>query len=119
MLLKNKQKSHSHTEGYSLLPAPCITDTNTLIPGVGVLPYINHLGMCPPPPPPPPKGMVFAPFWSGIGHGLRWNYGSVRTYLLFQFQMNTGKERVIYEFDVDFEKFFILRSNLRNDDIIS
>ena len=109
-----------------MLPAPCITDTNTLIPGVGVLPYISHLGMCPP----HPKNMVFVPFWaengntfcpfwSGIGYGLQGNYGSVRTYLLFQFQMNTGIERLIYEFDVDFKKSFILRSNLSNDDIIS
>ena len=72
--------------------------------------------MCPLP---LPKGMVFAPFWSENGYGLRGNYGSVRTYLLLQFQMNTEKERVIYEFDVDFKKSFILRSNLSNDDIIS
>ena len=120
---QNKLKSHSHPGGYSLLPAPCITDTNTLISGVGVLPYISHLGVCPP----PFKGMVFAPFWSengytfcpfwsGIGYGLRGNYGSVWTYLLFQIQMNTGKERLMY---VDFKKSFIFCSNLSNDDIIS
>ena len=135
---QNKLKSHSHPGGYSLLPAPCITDTNTLISGVGVLPYIRHLGVWwggggggggggGPPPPPPFKGMVFAPcwsengytfcpFWSGIGYGLRGNYGSVWTYLLFQIQMNTGKERLMY---VDFKKSFILCSNLSNDDIIS
>ena len=60
-----------------------------------VLPYISHIGMCPP----PPKGMVCAPFWSengyrlcpfwsGIGYGFRGNYGNVWTYLSFQFQMN-------------------------------
>ena len=84
--------------------------------------------MCPPL---PPKGTGFAPFWSenggytfcpfwsGIGYGFRGSYGSARTYFLFQFQMKTGKERVIYDFDVDFKTSFILRSNLTNDDIIS
>ena len=33
--------------------------------------------------------------------------------------MNTEKEKVIYEFEVDFKKSFIWRSNLSNDDIIS
>ena len=33
--------------------------------------------------------------------------------------MNTEKERVIYEFEVDFKKSFIWRSNQSNDDIIS
>ena len=28
------------------------------------------------------------PFWSGIGYGFRGNYGSVYTYLSFQFQMS-------------------------------
>ena len=53
------------------------------VPG-GVLPYISHIGMC------PPKGRVFAPFWSEkgyrfyslwseIGYGFQGNYGSVRT----------------------------------------
>ena len=94
MLLKNKQTKKSFTPGV-VLPAPCsVHSTNSLIPGVGVLPYISHLGMCPlPPPPPPKKGMVFAPFWSengntfcpfwsGIGYGLRGNYGSIRTYFV-------------------------------------
>ena len=78
-----------------------------------------------------PKGMVFAPFWSENGYafcpfwsGIRYdfggNYGNVWTYLSFQFQMSTGKERLIYEFEVDFKKYFIWRSNLvSNDDIIS
>ena len=39
--------------------------------------------------------------------------------LLFQFQMNTEKEKVIYEFEVDFKKSFIWHSNLSNNDIIS
>ena len=39
--------------------------------------------------------------------------------LSFQFQINTEKEKVIYEFEVDFKKSFIWRSNLGNDDIIS
>ena len=55
MLLKNKQTKKSFTPGV-VLPAPCsVHSTNSLIPGVGVLPYISHLGMCPLPPPPPPK----------------------------------------------------------------
>ena len=58
-------------------------------------------------------------FWTGFGYGSRRNYGSVRTYLLFQFQMKTEKDRVIYEFEVDFKKSFIWRSHLSNDDIIS
>ena len=33
-------------------------------------------------------GMRFWPFWTGIGHGFRGNYGSVRTYLSFQFKMS-------------------------------
>ena len=36
--------------------------------------------------------------WSGIGYGLRGRYGSVRTYLLFQFQMSK-KEKEICEFE--------------------
>ena len=53
---------------------------------------------------------TFCPFWSGIGYGFREIYGSVGTCFLFQFQMNTEKERVpaIYEFEVDFKKSFIL-----------
>ena len=39
--------------------------------------------------------------------------------LLFQFQMNIEKERVIYEFEVDFKKSFIWHSNLSNNDTTS
>ena len=55
--------------------------------------------------------------WSGIGYGLQGNYGNVRTYLLFQFQMSK-KEREIRDFDVDFKKInpFCCCSNLSNDD---
>ena len=38
-------------------------------------------------------------------------------YLLFHFQMNTEKERTIYNFKVDFKTSFIWCSNLSNDDI--
>ena len=122
---KTKQTKKSFTPG-GVLPAPCSVhywykhldlwgwSTPLYKPSRCVLP-------------PPFKGMVFAPcwsengytfcpFWSGIGYGLRGNYGSVWTYLLFQIQMNTGKERLMY---VDFKKSFILCSNLSNDDIIS
>ena len=40
----------------------------------------------------------------------RGNYGIVVTYLSFQFQMNK-KEKVIYEFEIDFKKSFCWRSN--------
>ena len=64
----------------------------------GVLPYISFIGAS-------PSGRVFAPFWSqnrytlcplrsGIGYGFPENYGSVWTYLSFQFQMSK-KEREI------------------------
>ena len=56
-----------------------------------------------------PKGRVFAPFWSenghilcsvlsGIGCGFQENYGSVRTYLLFQFQMSNNNNIIIKKF---------------------
>ena len=33
-------------------------------------------------------------FWSGIGYGFRGHYGSVRTYLLFQFQMSKNEKEI-------------------------
>ena len=62
--------------------------------------------------------MAFAPFWSenghrrcsfwsGIGYGFQGNYGSARTYLLFQFQMSK-EERETCEFEMDFGKSFLL-----------
>ena len=80
---------------------------------MGVLPYISHFGMC------RPKGkgffcrfglmagINFAQFFSRIGCGCQGNYGSVRTYLLFQFQMSK-KETEICEFEMDFQKPFLL-----------
>ena len=64
----------------------------------GGAPYISYIGAS-------PSGRVFAPFWSqngytlcplrsGIGYGFPENYGSVWTYLSFQFQMSK-KEREI------------------------
>ena len=44
----------------------------------------------------------FCPFWSGIGYGLRRNYGCVSMCSSFQFQMNE-KESVICEFEMDFK----------------
>ena len=68
--------------------------------GGQVLPYISHRGIC------HPKGQGFAPLWSengcricsfGIWNRVHvWfqgNYGSVRTYFLFQFQMGRKKEK--------------------------
>ena len=50
---------------------------------------------------------IDCPFWSGIGYGFRGNYGSVWTYLSFQFQMSK-KERGIFEFEREFKKSFLL-----------
>ena len=66
----------------------------------------------------PLQRVVFAPFWSenwyrlclfwsGIGYGCRGNYGSVWTYLSFQFQISK-KEREICEFEMNFKKYFLL-----------
>ena len=110
MLLKNKQTKKSFTPGV-VLPAPySVHSTNSLIPGVGVLPYISHLGMCPPPPPSPPPqkkvwflrpfglktGIHFAHFGLESGMVYEGTTGVYERILLFQFQMNTEKERVIY-----------------------
>ena len=62
--------------------------------------------------------MVFAPFWSEIGYGFRENYGSVWTYLSFQFKMSK-EEREICEFEMEFKKSFLLLFYLINDDIIN
>ena len=61
-------------------------------------------------------GIDFVHFGPESGNGSRGHYGSVRTYLLFQFQMKTEKDRVIYEFEVDFKKSFIWRPHLSNDE---
>ena len=63
-------------------------------------------------------GYTLCPFWSGIGYGFRGNYGSVWKYLSFQFQMSK-KESDICEFEMDFWKYFCLRSNLSNNGRIS
>ena len=66
---------------------------------------------------PDPKGRVFGPFWSengyrlcpfwsGIGYGFRGNYGSVWTYLSFQFQV-TKNEIEICEFEMHLKNFFV------------
>jgi len=52
--------------------------------------------------------------WSGTGYGFQGNYGIVWAYMSFQFQMNK-KERLIYEFEVNFKKSFICHSNLDLD----
>ena len=50
-------------------------------------------------------GIDFAHF--GIGCGFQGNYGSVRTYSLFQFQMSK-KEIELCQFEMDFKKSFLL-----------
>ena len=77
-----------------------------------------------------PKGCGFTPFWSENGNRLyllRSEFGSSfwgntevnkRINLSFQVQMNK-KEKVMCEFQMDFKKYFCLRSNLSNDNIIS
>ena len=68
-------------------------------------------------------GMRFWPFWSGIGYGFRGNYGSVWTYLSFQFKMSKKslrkKEKCNMRILNRFLERFCLRSNLSNNDIIS
>ena len=64
------------------------------------------------------NGYGVCPFWSGIGYGLRRNYGCVSMCSSFQFQMNKEKS-VICEFEMDFKKSFCCSFNLSNDDIIS
>ena len=44
----------------------------------GVLPYISHSLVF------TPFWYGICPFWSGIGYGFRANWGSIKTYLLFQ-----------------------------------
>ena len=61
--------------------------------------------------------MYFCPFWSEIGYGLEGNFGSVGTFLSFQFQISK-KEKGKCEFEMDLENFFCLRPNLSNDNII-
>ena len=57
-------------------------------------------------------------FWSGIGYGFRRHYGSVRTYLLFQFHMSK-KEKEICQFEWILRNLFCCCCNLSNDDVIS
>ena len=69
--------------------------------------------------------MVFGPFWFKTGihfahFGLELGMDFEETTgvdLLFHFQMNTEKERAIYNFKVDCETSLIWCSNLSNDDI--
>ena len=58
------------------------------------------------------NGYRFCPFWSGIGYGLRRNYGCVSMCSSFQFQMYTNssldkKERVTCELEMAFKKSFV------------
>ena len=64
------------------------------------------------------NGYRLCPFWSGIGYGNRANYGIVRTYSSFQFQMR-WKEREIFEFEIEFKKCFCSCSNPSDEEIIS
>ena len=57
-------------------------------------------------------GIDFAHFGlESPGHGFRGNYGSVWTYLSFQFQMNKRK-REIRVFEMDFKKSFFVGFSL-------
>ena len=60
-------------------------------------------------------------FWSGIGCSLQGNYGSVRTYLSFQFQMSLErkKEREKCEFEMELRHLFCCCSILSNNYIIT
>ena len=65
----------------------------------------------------------FGLFWFGIGYDFRGNYGSVWTYLSFQFKMSKKSLRKKEKYDMRilnrFLELFCLRSNLSNNDIIS
>ena len=52
------------------------------------------------------NGYTLFPFWSGIGYGFQGNYGSVWTYLPFQFQM-IKKEIEICEIEMHLKKIFV------------
>ena len=54
---------------------------------------------------------------SETGYGFRGNYGNVRTYLSFQFQINKNKT-AIWEFQMDFKKSFCWHFDPNNNDII-
>ena len=58
---------------------------------------------------------TLCPFWSGIGYGFRWNYGSIWTYLSWKM---SKKERRNMRTRKGFEEFFIY-ALLSNDNIIS
>ena len=98
------------------LPEPTVPP-----PGGGVLPYICLIGIC------RLKGYGFCAVlvWNGgvdfacfaLNSGMVFD-GSAWTCLSFQFQMDK-KERVICEFEMDFQKYFCWHSKLSNDDIIS
>ena len=67
-------------------------------------------------------GIHFAHFSlesQGIGYGFRGNYGSVWTYLSFQFQMSKKEREIYMRIRNGFEEFICLHSNLSNDNIIS
>ena len=89
----------------------------------GVLPYISHRGMF------HPKGYGFCAdlVWKRVEtqpilvwnrYGFQGNYGSVRKYLSFQFQMNKKKEKSVNSKWI-LRNLSCCRSNLSNDDIIS
>ena len=60
---------------------------------------------------------ILWPFWFGIRYGFRGYYGSVWTYLLFQFQ-KSKKEVEKCEFEMHLTNFFLCTLNLSNDDVI-
>ena len=67
------------------------------------MPYISHIGTCCPKGFGLKKGIDFAYFGLESGMLFEGNYGSLRTYLLFQFQVSK-KEREITQFEMDFKK---------------
>ena len=54
----------------------------------------------------PKTGIHFAHFGLDSVYGFPGNYGSVWTYLSFQFQM-TKKEREIYEYEMNLKNLFV------------
>ena len=101
-----KVRAGSVISSETLCLGPCLwvlMKTEQLsIPGGRALPYIMVFV-----PFRSENGCRFCSFWSGIGYAFRGNYGSVWTYLSFQFQMNQ-RERVICEFQMDCWVTFLL-----------
>ena len=64
------------------------------------------------------NGYTLCPFWSGIDD-FRGNYGSAWTYCIYRFNSVWVRKKEKYANRNGIEEFYVLRSNLSNDNIIS